>query len=64
MTTKNCDKYGFKTIVVGESKFIPGGKRYQARQMETRYVLRYPEMIHKDFILTQTADGLLVERVR
>jgi hypothetical protein len=64
MTTAACDKYGFKTLKVGEFKYVTGVKPKHAQMMAAAYVKRYPLMVHRDFIWLPVEGGVKIERVR
>jgi hypothetical protein len=64
MEMSSRDKYGFKSLAVGESRFVAGATVKTARIVCGAYVRRHPEMIHKDFVWRSADGGVVVERTR
>ena len=59
------DKYGFKTLSVGETKTVPDVRPKHAQMMAATYCRRYPEMVHKDFTWKPLpGGGVEIRRVR
>ena len=58
------DKYGFKSMRVGQSRFVPGVKKKHAQMMAATYVRRYPHMVHRNFVWCDVPGGVEVKRVR
>ena len=64
MTPNTRDKYGFKSLQVGEFRFVTGVCKKHAQMMAATYCRRYPEMVHRDFVWTNVNGGVKIERVR
>lgn len=58
------DKYGFKTLLVGEEKMLFGVKPMHAQMTYYRYCERYPDMVHRDFEWEAIKGGVVVRRTR
>jgi len=58
------DKYGFKSLQVGETQMVFGVRRKHAQMTCAKYVVRHPYLIHRDFVWRDMIGGIVVERVR
>ena len=58
------DKYGFKSLQVGETRMVFGVCRKHAQMTCAKYVARHAYMIHRDFVWRDMIGGIVVERVR
>ena len=64
MKQTSRDKYGFKSLKVGEFRFVTGVNKKHAQMTAATYCRRYPEMVHRYFVWTNVNGGVRVERVR
>ena len=58
------DKYGFKSLQVGETRMVFGVRRKHAQMTCAKCVVRHAYMIHRDFVWRDILGGIEVERVR
>lgn len=58
------DKYGFKSLAVGESKTVQGATKKQAQSAASMYANRHECMVHRDFVWSAVAGGVEVKRIR
>tara|TARA_R110000868_G_scaffold381744_1_gene648153 strand:+ start:891 stop:1115 length:225 start_codon:yes stop_codon:yes gene_type:complete len=64
MTTAACDKYGFKTLAVGDQKIVMGVAPKHAQMMYYRYCVRKPELIDREFEWVGIYCGVIVRRIK